>query len=432
MARKISMQHIADRLGVSKYTVSQALAGKPGVSEATRREVTALAEALGYDLRASGRKGRQPQVLPEARRMPQMPSMQGMQPLPKKRSMAEMRSLPGPEHAPELQRLQNTQSPPFEGRIPPPEDGPLLFIGLDERHAKEPNFWKRVVEGLEAGCRLQGLTPSFFTFGQSAHAFDELPELLGASGAERRALGFIIAGSCPIGTLLQLARFGLPMVLADHEAPLTGADAVLNANAEAGRMACHHLLSQGCAALAFVGRDSFAVSFRERWWGCRLALDEAKETRRAPARAAYVPDAAGATGSSADPGGELLPQLKKWTIPYGGAQWRTWQAVLERRLDAAAAEGSLPEGFVCANDDIALCLLQLLAEKGLGRRGIRVVGIDNTAPGMEASVPLTTVDLAKERLGIRAVEAFVRKLKQPGSQSEKIILSARLVVRNSG
>ena len=339
--------------------------------------------------------------------------------------------MPQPAIRPEPPELQSS----------PPGDGPLLFIGLDERHAQEPNFWKRVVEGLEAGCRLHGLTPSFFTFGQSAYAFDELPELLGISGAERRAAGFIIAGSCPLGTLLQLARFGLPMVLADHEAPLTGADAVLNANAEAGRMACRHLLSQGCAALAFVGRDSFAVSFRERWWGCRLALDEAKETRYKPRRAdsppsradspprradsvpirpdntpipaaseprltasppnradsaqtlavsasalaASAPDTTGADGSSADPGnrGALLPQLKKWTIPYGGGQWRTWQAVLERRLDAAAAEGSLPEGFICANDDIAFCLLQLLAEKGLGRRGIRVVGIDNTAPGME-------------------------------------------------
>ncbi|MBM7565577.1 LacI family DNA-binding transcriptional regulator [Paenibacillus sacheonensis] len=367
MAGKISMQQIADRLGVSKYTVSQALAGKPGVSEATRREVTALAGALGYGLKpAVARKNSSPdEILDGAHANPAAPSASA-----------------AASHG-----------------------GRMILIGLDERHVVEPNFWKRVVEGLEAGCRMHGLEPRFFTFGQAAFDVHDLTELLGAEGAPARAAGFIIAGNCPLGTLLRIVRFGLPIVLADHEAPLTGADAVLNANAEAGRMACHHLLSQGCGSLVFVGRDSFAVSFRERWWGCRLALDDAK----------------GGTGPA---------QLKKWTIPYGSAGTRTWLAELERRLDAAAAEGNLPQGILCANDDIALLLLQLLDAKG--HRGIRVVGIDNTAAGMEAAVPLTTVDLAKERLGIRAVEAFVRKLEQPGARPEKIVLSARLVVRSSG
>ncbi|SEN06535.1 LacI family DNA-binding transcriptional regulator [Paenibacillus sp. OV219] len=383
MARKISMQQIADRLGVSKYTVSQALAGKPGVSAATRREVLALAAALGYTIRTSSGKG-QAASDTGAEDQGDADAIHG--------AGVEAGTGPGTAAGPE-----------------PEAPLPIIYIGLDIRHEQEPYFWLRVKEGLEAGCRMQGFLPEFFTFGQEEPSSwptseDRLPA---------HTAGFIIAGKCPLSTLLALNRLGQPIVLVDHEEPMIGADAVLHANTEAGRMACHHLLSQGCRSLAFIGRDSFAVSFKERWWGCRLAMDEA----RAAARSESF-------------------QLKKWTVPYGGDSVplsRGWETALERRLDAAASASSveLPDGFICANDDIALHLLQLLRQRGLQEQ-VRVVGIDNTAPSLSAVVPLTTVDLAKEWLGIRAVEAFARKLKQPSSLPEKIILRAQLVVRESG
>lgn len=44
------MDDIADYLGLSKYSVSRALAGKSGVSEATRQRVWKAAKELGYEL----------------------------------------------------------------------------------------------------------------------------------------------------------------------------------------------------------------------------------------------------------------------------------------------------------------------------------------------------------------------------------------------
>lgn len=43
------MDDIAEHLGLSKYSVSRALAGKPGVSEATRQRVWKAAKELGYE-----------------------------------------------------------------------------------------------------------------------------------------------------------------------------------------------------------------------------------------------------------------------------------------------------------------------------------------------------------------------------------------------
>lgn len=45
---RATMQDIADKVGVSKFAVSRALAGKGGVSEETRRQVEAAARELGY------------------------------------------------------------------------------------------------------------------------------------------------------------------------------------------------------------------------------------------------------------------------------------------------------------------------------------------------------------------------------------------------
>lgn len=49
MAR-VTIQDLADRLGLSKFSVSRALSGKPGVSEATRSRVLRAAHAMGYRL----------------------------------------------------------------------------------------------------------------------------------------------------------------------------------------------------------------------------------------------------------------------------------------------------------------------------------------------------------------------------------------------
>jgi LacI family transcriptional regulator len=48
LAKRITMQDIADKLNISKNSVSQALSGKSGVSEETRQMVQQAADELGY------------------------------------------------------------------------------------------------------------------------------------------------------------------------------------------------------------------------------------------------------------------------------------------------------------------------------------------------------------------------------------------------
>lgn len=53
MAKLIKMKDIADALGVSTVTVSKALSGKDGVSEAVKQTIKAKAEELGYTYRSA-------------------------------------------------------------------------------------------------------------------------------------------------------------------------------------------------------------------------------------------------------------------------------------------------------------------------------------------------------------------------------------------
>jgi LacI family transcriptional regulator len=62
----------------------------------------------------------------------------------------------------------------------------------------------------------------------------------------------------------------------------------------------------------------------------------------------------------------------------------------------------------------------------------RVIGIDNIEVSASTVPPLTTVFLAKEQLGARAVEVLKRRASQRHAIQEKIILSASLLVRQSG
>jgi LacI family transcriptional regulator len=49
---RVTIQDVADKLGLSKFSVSRALSGKPGVGDATRSRVLRAAHAMGYRVNA--------------------------------------------------------------------------------------------------------------------------------------------------------------------------------------------------------------------------------------------------------------------------------------------------------------------------------------------------------------------------------------------
>ncbi len=66
MAKAVKLADIAEQLGVSTVTVSKALSGQKGVSEAMREKIKQLADELGYKQpSAAKKKSRQKVIISE-------------------------------------------------------------------------------------------------------------------------------------------------------------------------------------------------------------------------------------------------------------------------------------------------------------------------------------------------------------------------------
>ncbi|QJC51566.1 LacI family transcriptional regulator [Paenibacillus albicereus] len=348
------MQQIADRLHVSKYTVSQALAGKGGVSEATRQRVMETARAMGYEA-------------------------------PSARAALGANGF-DPAHA----------RPAAQGQAE--ADGRYVVVWMSRIHQEEPMYWQRVLGGIQEACREHGWGAVVLAPFDDGQAADILPPYLDRT----RCVGGLAVGAFPLKQLAAMKRIGVPVVLVDHQEPFSGLDSVANDNIAAARMISGLLLDKGCRSFVFVGSDRFSVSFRERWLGCRSALEQTFAQRK---------------------DGEL----RRWTIPYS----REWIEALQARVARIRAE-ELPDAFICANDDIAAELLKLLQQRGIDVPGrCRVAGIDNIEGSAWTRPPLTTMDLGKEQLGQRAVEALERRSARPAAPVERVGLVPELVLRAS-
>lgn len=99
---------------------------------------------------------------------------------------------------------------------------------------------------------------------------------------------------------------------------------------------------------------------------------------------------------------------------------------------ALAAEGRLPRALVCASDQHALGLLDVLAELGVDVPGeVAVTGFDGVVAGRLCTPPLTTVRQPMEAMGRLAVDVLMASLVDPDAGPVDHTLPVRLVVRRS-
>lgn len=221
MSRKVSIQTLADQLGLSKYAVSRALSGKTGVSESTRVRVLELARALGYRQNTPGSAG----------------------------------------HA-----ANSTQTHAAEP--------PFVLICMNQLNRGEPHYWQRVLSGIISGCNEQGwhhviVSPSLDLPGK-----ENTPEKAIAPHLDwTRCAGIIVMGAFPHAVLQTLVQTGRPMILVDHQEPLLNCDTISHDNLEAGITAARYLMSKHCRRIGLITDDGRAASFAQRKMGMELALN---------------------------------------------------------------------------------------------------------------------------------------------------------------
>jgi DNA-binding LacI/PurR family transcriptional regulator len=231
------------------------------------------------------------------------------------------------------------------------------------------------------------------------HALELCNQLL-----ERQVMGVFFApfeGQSDASNQLIVQQFrdaGIPIVLLDRDLgpfptrcdlDLVGID-----NFTAGYVLAEHLLELGCKKVVFVARPHSAATVDARVAGVREAL-----TRHEVA---------------------LIPDWLRIGDPEDAKWVRSWSS--SRR----------PDAVVCANDLTAAQLLRTLEKNGVRvPQQLRVVGFDDAKYATLVSVPLTTIHQPCKDIATTAFQALIERIREPTLPARSMLLTPRLVVRES-
>ncbi|NMO96603.1 LacI family DNA-binding transcriptional regulator [Paenibacillus lemnae] len=216
MAGKVTMQQIADHLGVSKYAVSKALSGKPGVSPDTRTKIVNTATQLGYF------------------------TNKGAAGMSRKTDLTE-------------------------GSAASPETV-IVLVPKVRYQTRDSVYWGRIIDGITSELERRGTGMIIMT----DQFKDSFASLINPGGV----LGIIGVGFISSQLLLEIRTLGIPLVLIDHEDPLIPSDSLFMNNVECIRRVTNYLIGFGHRRLQFVGNIQFSKSFADRYHGYRSMLEE--------------------------------------------------------------------------------------------------------------------------------------------------------------
>lgn len=216
------MQQIAEQVGVSKFAVSQALSGKPGVAEDTRTRIVQTANELGYFWKTK---------------------------MVKKSPSAGADSGTGGKAAGEAAK------------------GTVIILMPNVRfQSRESLFWGRIIDGVSAALAEREVGVMMVTENYSERSLKSI----NPSGV----LGLIGIGCIATNLLLEIRHLGIPFVLVDHEDALIPSDTVFMNNYDSMRQMTGLVLQAGRRDVRFVGGPRYSRSFHDRWVAFRIVMEE--------------------------------------------------------------------------------------------------------------------------------------------------------------
>lgn len=275
----------------------------------------------------------------------------------------------------------------------------IAYVLLD---AGNP-FFTDVARGVEEAARDAGLALFLCNSDQDVRREDDYLDLL----LEQRVRGVLVTPVDPDGArLTSLPSRGVPVVLLDRaeHGGFSGCSVSVD-DVEGGELAVAHLLELGHRRLAFIGGPLGIVQVRERLQGARAAL----------AAAGLPPEA-------------LVEVVTDGlTVAEGRAAGERLTGLPARRR---------PTAVFCANDLLALGLLQQLTQYGIAvPDDVAIVGYDDIEFAAAAAVPLTSVRQPRHLLGRTAAELLLEEDAASRGTVEhshrQVMFSPELVVRES-
>lgn len=147
--------------------------------------------------------------------------------------------------------------------------------------------------------------------------------------------------------------------------------------------------------------------------------------RRVAENATTIAYVAGAKGPDDDERWAGFSEVAQATVYRGDFTRRSG-----RRIASEMTE--LPDAIVCANDQMALGVLDVLDRLGIRvPEDVIVTGFDGIAAGRHSRPTLTTVHQPMVELGRAAVQVITARLADPARAKQSLTLAVRVVLRES-
>lgn len=257
-------------------------------------------------------------------------------------------------------------------------------------------FFVDVALAADAEARRLGLGVVIVTNNEDVRREEQNLDLL----VQQRVHGIIIS---PVeesnARLEQIVKQGIPLVYVDRISGDRPCCWVTTDNGAGGRLAAEHLLAQGHLRMAFAGGEGISSQVESRWEGFMAA---------------------------AVAGGARVDRLSTtwWTLDDGRH--------LATRL-AAVARTRLPTAIMCANDLIALGLIQELAHRGIRvPQEVAIVGFDDIQWATSTTIQLSTVRQQRSELGAVAVRMLLDEIQNADTHVHRhTVLQPEFVRRDS-
>ena len=217
---------------------------------------------------------------------------------------------------------------------------------------------------------------------------------------DRHVDGMVLATAARGDDLVnQALDAGIPTVLINRTTDGHRVDSVVPDDRRGTAQAVEHLVDPGHRRIAHVGGPRNTTSGRLR----RAAFRDALRQHGLPADAGVIREASGFTEEAG-------------------------HAAATRLLDAAEP----PTAIVAANDLLAFGCLSAIADRGLScPADISVIGFNDIIFADRAAPALTTVHFSHADLGRVAAELLLRRLDDPSTEPELVVIETSLVRRKS-
>lgn len=215
MGKKVTIQKIADYLGVSNFVVSRALSGKSGVKVETKEKIFQAASQLGYFTQ----KGVVPSSI-------------------------------------EVNTHENNKN----------KKSVLIVMPNIRNQLKESLYWGTIINGISESLERMSLGMVILTESNS----DSLSSVLNPNGF----IGLIGVGKISSDIILEVQNLGMPVILIDHEDKLFPTDSIFSNNFDSSYLLTNNLIGLGHKYIQFVGNINYSSSFFDRWLGFRTALEK--------------------------------------------------------------------------------------------------------------------------------------------------------------